>query len=304
MGPNDRERRVRGSHVKSTGESAGQPATPPDDAAGRRRVNRRRFLAGASALGVGLPGVARAGGTQGVSGLTRAGGTQDADVHVEFRDCVTVEITGDLGAITGLHFYLWSTVDVVDDHLTVEDVGALTPGTTLFDALRVVEHDPGAGRLVVALNTVAYDYLLAADVYLGGKPDFFGDDADVSERNTIPGHVALTDVGQDRGTYADGDLVTADATLANVGEQVHEVFLGYSAVGPDGLARTNDRTTGKPVTLAAGETTTHTVGWRVDADAPAGNYDAHLAVWRESDPDDLRVRYDERYVHGAFSVDR
>lgn len=288
MGSSEPTRWFGGPH----GESGGQLTTAPDDETDCARVGRRRFLAGASALGMGLPGVARAGSSQG------------ADVEVEFRDCVTVEITGDLGAVTGLHFYLWNDVDVVNDHLTVEDVGALTPGTTVFDALRVVEHDPDAGRLVVALNTVAYNYLLTADVYLGGEPDFFGDGADVSERNTLPGHVALTDLVQDRGTYADGDLVEVDATLANVSEQPREAFLGYSAVGPDGLARTNDGTTGATVTLDAGETATHTVGWRVDADAPAGEYDGHLAVWRESDPDDPRLRYDERYVHGAFSVDR
>lgn len=303
MGPNDLRRWSSGPHEKP-GASDGVPATVAVgggrsgvgrrptvavDAGGRPGVGRRRFVGGVLAAGAALSGVGRA----------DAGG---ANVGIEFVDCVTVEITGDVDQITGLHFHVFDAVDVIDDHLTVEDVAGLTPGTTVFDVLRIKQHDPDAGVLVVAVNTLAYNYLSTADVYLGGDPDFFGAGADVSRSNTVASHVALTDVVQDRGTFTDGDAVTAEATLVNFSEQRRDAFLGYSAVGPDGLAYTNGGTTGTAVTLAPGETATHTVGWEVEADAPDGDYDAHVAVWRESDRDALQTRYDERYVHGAFAV--
>lgn len=104
------------------------------------------------------------------------------------------------------------------------------------------------------------------------------------------------------GPHEVGDDVAAEVTVENVGDVAHAFFLGYSAIGPDGVAYTNDGTTGHAVTLEPGESVAETVVWTVEHGAPSGSYDAHLAVWEEHDRDALETTLDDEILEGAFEV--
>ncbi|WP_225334510.1 COG1470 family protein [Halomicrobium urmianum] len=254
-----------------------------------RSRGRRRFLRGALALG--LP--AALGGTA---------AAQSSDVDVAFRDAVTAEITGDVASIEGLHCYVWSHVDVVDDHLLLEDLDPSWSNEVLDGGLRVIRYDPDEGDLVVALNTVAYNYLATIDVYTSGDPDFFGDHADLTARNDHEVVAAMADTTLPDGPFGRDDTASADVTVANLRDDDREVFVGFSAIDPEGGVRTNDRTTGQSVALDGDGSQTVTVSWDVESDAPTGDYDAHLAVWEEADRDALETKCDELYAEAAFEV--
>lgn len=95
--------------------------------------------------------------------------------------------------------------------------------------------------------------------------------------------------------------MTATVTISG-GDADGEFFLGFSALGPDDGVYTNDGTTGRVVSVGTGETTTATVEWTVEDDAPAGSYGAHVALWAETDPDALETQLDDRIVDSAFEV--
>ncbi len=117
---------------------------------------------------------------------------------------------------------------------------------------------------------------------------------------TIDAQVRGLDV--DAGKYDDGESVDATATVENTGNTEHTFFVGYSVVGPEGELYDNDGTTGRTVTLAPGETQTLSLSWTVESDAPAGEYEGYVAVWKESGRDDLRTRLDSARRSDAFSV--
>ncbi|WP_225333593.1 NEW3 domain-containing protein [Halomicrobium urmianum] len=117
---------------------------------------------------------------------------------------------------------------------------------------------------------------------------------------TIDAQIGGVDV--DAGEFDDGETVDATATVENTGNVDHTYFVGYSVVGPDGELYDNDETTGKTVTLAPGERRTVSLSWTVESDAPAGEYDGFVAVWEESDRDDLRTRLDSARRSDAFGV--
>ncbi len=122
----------------------------------------------------------------------------------------------------------------------------------------------------------------------------------VAEPTEIDARVSGFDV--DAGEYGDGESVDATATVENTGNTDHTFFVGYSAVGPDGEAYDNGASTGRTVTLAPGERRTISLSWAVESDAPAGEYDGYVAVWKESDRDDLRTRLDSARRSDAFRV--
>lgn len=106
----------------------------------------------------------------------------------------------------------------------------------------------------------------------------------------------------DSGTYTAGDTYTADAKVENTGDTRHTFFVGFDVRGPEDNYYNNGGTTGKTVTLDPGEATWTTVSWTVQDDIPTGSYDTVVAVWKESDPDNLQTRLDDVVEQNVFSV--
>lgn len=117
-------------------------------------------------------------------------------------------------------------------------------------------------------------------------------------------NATLRDVNIDSGAYSNGDTVDAEATVENTGNREHTFFLGYSVYGPNGDDYDNNDMTGTPVSLEPGEDTDVSLSWDVNPDAPDGVYDAEVAVWEESDRDNLRTRLEEWREEDAFEIEQ
>ncbi|RQG96385.1 hypothetical protein EA473_04475 [Natrarchaeobius chitinivorans] len=104
------------------------------------------------------------------------------------------------------------------------------------------------------------------------------------------------------GTYTHGDSVETTANVENTGSSSHTYFLGYSVHGPDGEIYDNDDGTGRPVSLSEGESRTVDLEWKAESDAPDGEYDVQVALWEESDRDNLSTRLDDVREYDAFDV--
>lgn len=125
-------------------------------------------------------------------------------------------------------------------------------------------------------------------------------DVTVTEERVVD--AAVTEVSIVDDEYTTGDHVTADATIKNVGTHEETFFVGYSVEGRDGELRDNDGTTGSLATIPSGEEMTVTLSWEVEDDAPLGSYDAHVAVWRDTDPENLVDDADRHVEPDAFDV--
>ncbi|USZ69232.1 PKD domain-containing protein [Halorussus salilacus] len=104
------------------------------------------------------------------------------------------------------------------------------------------------------------------------------------------------------GSFEEGEEVTTEVEVENTGYSTHTFFVGYGVKGPDGERYNNDEETGKTVTLEPDEREWVTVSWRVEDDAPTGTYDSEVAVWKESDRDDLNTRLAGSLLSDAFEV--
>jgi len=111
----------------------------------------------------------------------------------------------------------------------------------------------------------------------------------------------IVNYAAEKGTFQVGETQTAKVTVKNTGDQEHTFFVGYIAIDPNEDLWNNDDTTGTTATLAPGEQKTVSVGWTVEAEAPAGNYGVGTAVWKETD--DLETRIDEVRRSSVFSVE-
>jgi uncharacterized membrane protein len=112
----------------------------------------------------------------------------------------------------------------------------------------------------------------------------------------------IVDVSLPSGSYRPGDVVRTAVTVRNTGGTSHTFFVGYDALGPNGGHYNNDRTTGRSVALAPGETRTVTVEWTVEDRLPSGRYGVLVVLWREGDPEALETRLDAVERHGVFAV--
>lgn len=106
----------------------------------------------------------------------------------------------------------------------------------------------------------------------------------------------------DSGEFAPGEQVSADVVIENTGEQDHEFFVGYTTYGPEGGEYDNNNQTGQPVTIRAGNTETVLLSWTVPSGIPPGEYDADIAVWKESNRDSLQTELDRVLADNAFTV--
>ncbi|WP_267639446.1 hypothetical protein [Haloarchaeobius amylolyticus] len=112
----------------------------------------------------------------------------------------------------------------------------------------------------------------------------------------------IRSISVDNGTYSAGERVDTDVSVENTGSDSHTFYVGYTVHGPDGDSYDNNDTTGQAVTLDAGEVREVQVEWDVESDAPDGSYDVQVAVWKQSDPDNLVDRLDEVWDYDAFYV--
>lgn len=113
---------------------------------------------------------------------------------------------------------------------------------------------------------------------------------------------AINSITPGSGTYESGATVETRAEVENTGTTDHTFFVGYTVHGPDGNQYDNNDTTGRRVSLNEGEQTTIDLQWDVEDDAPEGAYDVQVAVWKESDRDNLHTRLDEQWAYDAFYV--
>lgn len=105
------------------------------------------------------------------------------------------------------------------------------------------------------------------------------------------------------GTYDTGETVTTTATIENTGNVAHTYFVGYTVFDSTGENYTNDETTGQPITLNSGDSTTVDLEWTVPDDAREGDYDVAVVVWEEDNRDALSTRLDGEEQTNSFTVD-
>jgi hypothetical protein len=278
------------------------------DASGREAkreptVNRRNVLKGAAALPLGSA-VGEA--VQGVDARIVAVNPLRS-WHVQTGDVVQVEVTVEnTGSRTHEFFVGFSAVapdgtEFTNDRSTGRPVTISAGSTETVLVYWLVERSAPTGaygiRVAVwaesdrnALRTLLDERLLERQFEVG--------------QGTTGATARIHDWHVTEGAFGTGQIVTAALGVENTSGQAHTFFVGFSAVGPDGTAYNNERSTGQRVTLAGGALTTVRVDWLVERDAPEGRYTAHLAVWAEDDRDALRTLLDEVRAPGAFTVAR
>ena len=105
------------------------------------------------------------------------------------------------------------------------------------------------------------------------------------------------------GSVEPGDSVSSTAVVKNTGTVEHTFFVGYSVVAPTRKLFDGGGTTGRTVTLSAGESTSVDLSWTATTDAPSGTYDTVAAVWKESDRDRLETRVAMERNETAFELE-
>lgn len=113
---------------------------------------------------------------------------------------------------------------------------------------------------------------------------------------------AINSIAVDNGTYSTDGHVETGVRVENTGTDSHTFYVGYTIHGPDGGTYENDGSTGQAVSLAAGETRDVVVEWDVASDATEGSYDVQVAIWKQSDPNNLVDRLDEVWAYDSFYV--
>ena len=121
------------------------------------------------------------------------------------------------------------------------------------------------------------------------------------ESEEIDGRIDWIDPSS--GTYSEDESIWTSANVENTGNTDHTFFVGYTVHGPDGSEYDNGDGTGQTVTLEPDESATVDLEWIVESDVPDGEYDVQVAVWEESDRDDLQTRLDEEWEYSAFEIE-
>ncbi len=125
-------------------------------------------------------------------------------------------------------------------------------------------------------------------------------EVEVREETNVDAQIESFQV--DTGTYTAGDTVTAETEVTNIGNREHTFYVGYSFIGPNGEAYSNDGSTHEPVTLQPGETDTVQLEWTVPEGAPTGEYEAITSVWKRESDGKLYDRYDSASEQGVEVV--
>lgn len=101
------------------------------------------------------------------------------------------------------------------------------------------------------------------------------------------------------GQFMVGDDVSAEVTVRNTGQESWTFYVGYSV--QDETGKWWDAPY-EAVTLNPGEEETVTLCWTVNPQAPAGYYNARVAVWRDKTDDILVDMLDYRDKNNAFRI--
>ena len=112
----------------------------------------------------------------------------------------------------------------------------------------------------------------------------------------------IIDMSVEPGTYKNGEVVKAEAIVKNTGTDKHTFFLGFSVKGPEGNWWDNKGTTGRKITLSAGEQNSYSLEWKVEDKAPGGQYDVLAVIWEESVRNNLQNRLDQERIRNAFTI--
>jgi len=101
------------------------------------------------------------------------------------------------------------------------------------------------------------------------------------------------------GEFKYGDKVSAQVTVKNIGEKAWTFYVGFSVQDPNGKWWDAPYET---VTLNPNEEEMVTLYWTVPSEAPAGSYNARVAVWGGKQDDKLINLLDYADVYAAFNV--
>ncbi|NHX41643.1 MULTISPECIES: Ig-like domain-containing protein [Haloarcula] len=102
------------------------------------------------------------------------------------------------------------------------------------------------------------------------------------------------------GAYGAGNDAQTSVTVENTGRTSNDFFVGYSVRGPNGDWYDTLGLTGREITLNSNEQKEVSLSWRVPPEAPTGDYDVKVAVWRGTDRQSLTNLADERVITDAF----
>jgi plastocyanin len=114
--------------------------------------------------------------------------------------------------------------------------------------------------------------------------------------------IEIVDLSVNPGIYRPSETATATVEIENRGTSEGQMFVGYSAIGPNGRIYDNDGRAGQTVQIGPGERQTVTVEWQLPEDIPSGSYDASVVLWKETSPDELETRLDTAQVKNAFDI--
>jgi PKD repeat protein len=120
--------------------------------------------------------------------------------------------------------------------------------------------------------------------------------------------IQISNVDPPSGEFQVGDEVISTVTVQNKADTIRAFFVGYSAIGPTGTSYDNGNETGKSITLDPSEQRTVPLSWQVQSTGPngdplpSGTYDLAVAVWNESDRENLERRLDQQVTEDQITV--
>jgi HEAT repeat protein len=106
-----------------------------------------------------------------------------------------------------------------------------------------------------------------------------------------------------KGSFKPHDQVAVEYTIKNTGAGSHDFYLGASVRGPDG--EWQDVSYRVKQALEPGKTYLDRLVWRVPGDAPVGDYDITIAVWKDktANGEKLVGELDRETKEGRFRVE-
>ena len=109
----------------------------------------------------------------------------------------------------------------------------------------------------------------------------------------------ITSYSISSGEFKAGDKISAQVTIRNIGKEAWTFYVGFSVQDPNGKWWDAPYET---VTLNPNEEGTVTLYWTVPSEAPAGSYNARVAVWEGKQDGKLTNLLDYRDETGAFEI--
>jgi len=125
---------------------------------------------------------------------------------------------------------------------------------------------------------------------------------EIEQDDDITGQI--TAISPAHGQYDGDDSVMTSATIKNTGTVEHSFFVQYTVYGPEASEFHNSHDAGQEVHVQPNESQTIELTWDVEPDAPDGDYDVEIALWEETNPENLENHIDEERESNAFEIVR